>query len=115
MIFTTILIDEGGAYSSSTGEFTAPVEGIYSFSAQICNSAGNELSFDIKIGSSTYASAYENDSSYNVCSSAQTSAKVRRNEKVIVQWTHVTYNTTSVLQSSTFRNSFSGMLVHAIQ
>ena len=42
LVFPSVISNIGNAYSSSTGKFTAPVNGTYSFTVQLCsyNSAG---------------------------------------------------------------------------
>ena len=36
VVFTTVISNIGDAYNSSTGKFTAPVNGTYSFTVQLC-------------------------------------------------------------------------------
>ncbi|XP_053378627.1 thrombospondin-2-like [Mercenaria mercenaria] len=88
MIFSSSVVNEGGAYNASTGEFTAPVDGTHSFSAQLCFTSLHDLFFDIKVGGRTYASAYGYNANAAHCSQIQTAARVKKNEKVIVQWAH---------------------------
>ncbi|XP_053378626.1 coadhesin-like [Mercenaria mercenaria] len=98
MIFSNIVVNEGGAYSASTGEFTAPVDGTYSFSAQLCIVHQKNLYFDIKIGGRTYASTHGQDYYGVECKQIQIAAKVKKNEKVIVQWTTTTFTSSSLQQ-----------------
>lgn len=114
LIFTRSVVNVGDAYNNSTGEFTAPVNGIYSFNAHLCIYSPHELFFNIKIGGMTYATAYGHDQSSVQCSSAQSSASVRKGEKVIIQWAVTTITGSNIYQSSTIRNYFSGHLVSQI-
>jgi hypothetical protein len=113
MVFSRVLMNEGGAYSNITGEFTAPVDGTYSFSAQICFANNSNIYFDIKVGDVTYAQSYAYDTSAVACSTATTVAKVNKNQKVIVQWTHTSYTSNLIVESDALRNYFTGILIHA--
>ncbi|XP_045179368.2 semaphorin-5A-like [Mercenaria mercenaria] len=113
MVFTRVLVNEGGAYNNSTGEFTAPVHGTYSFSAQMCFANNQNLYFDIKVGDTTYASSYAFDASAVSCPMAQAVATVKKHQKVIVQWTHTTYTGNYIVRGDALRNYFTGILVHA--
>ncbi|XP_045179462.1 A disintegrin and metalloproteinase with thrombospondin motifs adt-1-like [Mercenaria mercenaria] len=113
MVFTRVLVNEGGAYNNSTGEFTAPVHGTYSFSAQMCFANNQNLYFDIKVGDTTYASSYAFDASAVSCPMAQAVATVKKHQKVIVQWTHTTYTGNYIVRGDALRNYFTGIIVHA--
>ncbi|XP_053385781.1 A disintegrin and metalloproteinase with thrombospondin motifs adt-1-like [Mercenaria mercenaria] len=112
IVFTRIVMNDGEAYSNSIGEFTAPVDGIYSFSAQMCFISRDNLYFDIKVGNTTYASANASNSESFPCRVAQTVAHVVKHQKVIVQWTADTNTSDYIAQDSHIRNYFTGMLVH---
>ncbi|XP_045163580.2 coadhesin-like [Mercenaria mercenaria] len=113
MIFSNIVVNEGGAYDVSTGEFTAPVDGTYSFSAQLCILNGKHLFFDIKVGGRTYASKFGYNADSYICPLLQTAARVTKHEKVIVQWTTTSYSGYNyIVQGPYLRNFFSGMLIH---
>ncbi|XP_062619586.1 heavy metal-binding protein HIP-like [Saccostrea cucullata] len=47
IIFKKITLNSGNAYNATTGKFTAPVDGIYSFSWTIATDAGQRLSTEI--------------------------------------------------------------------
>ncbi|XP_045163524.2 A disintegrin and metalloproteinase with thrombospondin motifs 6-like [Mercenaria mercenaria] len=112
MVFNNVVVNDGEGYNATTGEFTAPIDGTYSFSAQLCIHDGESLYFDIKVGNTTYATAYAFDDDAPDCSMIQTSARVKENEKVIVQWTTKSQKGSVLVQNSHLKNFFSGMLVH---
>ena len=115
MVFSRILVNEGDAYNNITGEFTAPVDGTYSFSAQMCFANNQNLYFDIKVAGVTYAQSYSFDTDAVTCPMATTVAIVKKNQKVIVQWTHTSYTSNYIVKSDALRNYFTGVLIHALK
>ena len=49
LVFSDVLINEGGAYSSASGEFTAPRDGLYVFHVVLEIGRGGKLYVDIDI------------------------------------------------------------------
>jgi hypothetical protein len=115
MVFSRVLMNEGGAVSNTTGEFMAPVDGTYSFSAQMCFANNQNLYFDIKLYDVAYAQSYAFVTDAVACSTATTVAKVNKNQKVIVQWTHSSYTSNLIVESDVLRNYFTGILIHALK
>ena len=65
LIFNLVYISPGGYYSSSTGMYTAPVDGVYQFSVHMAPFGGNTL-FKMKIDNvendGTHFDDYDNPS-----------------------------------------------------
>ncbi|XP_060555889.1 coadhesin-like [Ruditapes philippinarum] len=108
MVFSNILMNEGGAYNPSTGVFVAPKDGTYIFNAQLCIIKQKTLSFDIMVGSKVYGTAYGLDYYYSNCYSTQAIAQMKSGDKAFVQWKLGTHTGNVVPQSTYYRNSFSG-------
>jgi hypothetical protein len=108
MIFSNILMNEGGAYNPSTGVFVAPKDGTYTFYAQLCISAQKNIHFDIIVGSKVYATVYGYAYHSSDCPSTQAIAQMKSGDKAFVQWKTWTQTSTVVSQSTYYRNSFSG-------
>jgi hypothetical protein len=113
MVFSTILVNEGNAYNSSTGVFTAPINGTYSFSAQLCKHPNKNMNFEIKVNDRTVVAKYGSGNGAEDCRFLQTVARIKDNDKVTVQWGTWSYpNTTVLTESSYVRNFFTGSLIH---
>jgi hypothetical protein len=111
MIFSQTLLNEGDAYNTSTGIFVAPRNGTYTFDAQMCVVNQIFMQFDIMAGSVVHATAFGRDHYNYECPSAHAIVKLNSGDSVTVQWKHWSYSTSTVImQSSNYRNSFSGKL-----
>jgi hypothetical protein len=108
MIFSKILMNEGGAYNPSTGVFVAPKDGTYTFYAQLCIYYQKHIHFDIMVGSKVYATAYGYDSASYDCPSIQAIVPMKSGDEAFVQWKRWTYTVNVVPQNTYYRNSFSG-------
>ncbi|XP_060586448.1 uncharacterized protein LOC132742139, partial [Ruditapes philippinarum] len=111
--FGSTLINEGNAYNTATGIFTAPVGGIYSFSTQICAVTNHEISLEIIVDGVPHAKLFVYDKDSYPCDSTDTVAVLHKQSKVWVKFTFgSTANVTSIFEHSYRMNSFSGYLVH---
>ncbi|XP_060576396.1 coadhesin-like [Ruditapes philippinarum] len=110
IIFGSTFINEGNAYNTSTGIFTAPVNGTYSFSLQLCTNINNYFLTAIMIDGTTFATLYVYDKYVYSCNSTDTVAVLHEHSKVFVKCTAHCVN--AVYQDGFHMNSFSGYLVH---
>jgi len=53
MKFVNVLLNLGDGYNRNTGMFTAPIDGVYSFTAQVCNN--EDMSVQIRTNHSIVA------------------------------------------------------------
>ncbi|XP_053404440.1 SCO-spondin-like [Mercenaria mercenaria] len=112
-VFTTTMMNEGNGYDSTTGVFTAPVAGLYSFSIQLCTRDGGSYYIyytfvaenkEIKRG------YFRNDESYRT-NSAEAVTYVNKGGSVFIKSTNGRDGT--LFQDSYCWNTFSGFLIHS--
>ncbi|XP_053387339.1 complement C1q tumor necrosis factor-related protein 2-like [Mercenaria mercenaria] len=81
--FSNVLLNDGNGYKPGSGIFTAPVSGVYQFTAHACNSAEKYMVIAIMKGTQQIAvSTGSGDGS--ICNSVTTIAKVRKHENVYI-------------------------------
>lgn len=111
-IFTTIKINEGNGYNKLTGQFTAPLGGLYKFDVQLCLRGGssNYVHFDILANNMKVQSGYLRDYDTFKCYTANTLVRLETGGKV---WVVCDGCGESLLQTGDEWNTFSGVRIHA--
>ena len=111
IVFQTVLQNEGNAYDSATGIFTAPVNGTFFFSVQLCSDhrkwARFQLAVDGKEDIILAISHYNHDADYTSTSNS-VAHYLSEGQRV---WVQASYNI-GLEDNSICWNQFSGMLVH---
>jgi hypothetical protein len=105
LIFPVCTLNEGKGYNVHTGVFTAPVAGLYTFNAHVCNKYGDQMVFAIVKGSDQLAVSTTGSG----CGSANTIVRLKRGDvvRVVAKWTN------SHLWANLHRwNSFTGYFVY---
>ncbi|XP_060566009.1 cerebellin-3-like, partial [Ruditapes philippinarum] len=111
VIFGSTLVNEGNAYNTSTGIFTAPVNGTYSFSIQMCSYKQKQVVLHLIVDGTTYATVYVYDNGSFPCNSADTVAVLHEHSKVFVKCTDGC-TASDIYEDNDRMNWFSGYLVH---
>ncbi|XP_045177493.2 hemicentin-1-like [Mercenaria mercenaria] len=110
MVFSKVLVNQGGYYNCSSGIFVAPRNGTYIFNAKMCVQNRHSAYFNIMVDGVSYASAYAYDQDSGDCPFTQAVAELETNQQVFVKWgswSRILYQT-----SPYYENMFSGYLVH---
>ncbi|XP_045191151.2 thrombospondin-1-like [Mercenaria mercenaria] len=108
VIFTNILLNEGGAYNQTDGLFTAPFSGLYQFNGQICTVVGKNAEYTLTIEGKSFASGEyrtPSDAGDGKCTSFSAVVSVLRDQRVWITSQHLFANDNDW-------NSFSGILIH---
>ncbi|KAL4221889.1 Thrombospondin type 1 repeat-containing protein [Mactra antiquata] len=109
LIFINVDINEGVGYNETTGVFTAPVNGTYSFSFDFCCQYRQYVYYAIVCDDVTQNAGIFYDQDTNTCSSvADTVIALTTGQRVWVKSTGSSYFS----QNSYLWNSFSGTLIH---
>ena len=107
-VFPTLVENRGEGYNKASGVFTAPVDGDYIFTTQMCNTAGQYvyLAFVVDDKIQTPMAIY--DKSSHTCATATLISRLKAGARVAIKST----STSKVLFSSSHYGShFSGYLL----
>jgi hypothetical protein len=112
MVFPTVIFNEGDAYSSQTGKFTATTNGTYLFSIAFCVLSNKYLHVDIMVDGVAYTKTYIKDNDTLDCDTADTVAMLKAGQSVWVQPSSSASGNIIQHHSSYYWNTFSGVLLH---
>ena len=112
VIFDTAMINKGSHYNTSDGKFTAPIDGLYSFSSVVLSDEGGTdgyFAVDVRVNGVSYAimqgySYLDNDFSGSISVIADLSA----NDYVQIHFNQNVYGTSASTGNYTH---FSGFLI----
>ncbi|XP_060560666.1 complement C1q and tumor necrosis factor-related protein 9B-like [Ruditapes philippinarum] len=108
--FPNVLLNIGDGYDKSTGIFTAPVTGLYFFSAHICNYDKGYMIISFIHEGTAVATTTEYENSGESCSSVSAPAMMKIGEKVS---TKSVYHSSKLKANTIYRwPSFAGVLLH---
>ena len=86
--FTRILLNENDVYNAHTGEYTAPVNGTYMFTSNLCT-IGNKYAHIAFLADDTLIGAFfAGDRDWTVCSYSSAISRLEKGMKVNVAITH---------------------------
>jgi hypothetical protein len=111
IVFPVVLFNEGDAYSSETGKFTATTDGTYLFTVSFCVLYQKHLYVDIMVDGVPYTKTYIKDNDNLDCHAADTVAILEAGQSVWVQPSGGSSGNI-IRHSSSYWNTFSGVLLH---
>ncbi|XP_056014447.1 complement C1q tumor necrosis factor-related protein 3-like [Ostrea edulis] len=92
VIFDTLKLNEGSGYDVKTGKFTAPEDGVYSFSWNVLVNSGKEFHTEIVKNGDVVAKNYADGtivkSGYHLTSSSTVNIKMKKREQVWIRAHH---------------------------
>ncbi|XP_045183924.2 complement C1q subcomponent subunit B-like [Mercenaria mercenaria] len=112
VIFQHVLLNAGGGYNQKMGYFTAPVAGLYHFTAHACNRGEFFMVFSIMHEGNKIATSTEYEEKYSSCSSLSAPAVMAVGERVYIK---SSFETSNLLSDEYRWPSFMGVLVRGNQ
>lgn len=109
MIFTNTMYNYGGGYDNVSGTFTAPVDGTYLFTTNICSLDNNYICFAIVVENTLVSSSVGYSAGGSPCFSLEAIVLLQTGNKV---WIQTTYSSNGVLQDNLRFNTFSGVFLN---
>ena len=110
LVFSSVISNIGNGYSSSTGKFTAPVNGTFIFTVQLCVRTNHGANFGLVLDGTTVTNFYDYDHDYDTTLSTTVPLFLKQGQKV---WVTQTYTCSSCLYEYSYCwNRFSGSLIH---
>ncbi|XP_053400868.1 uncharacterized protein LOC128557502 [Mercenaria mercenaria] len=112
IVFTKNIVNMGNAYNNATGIFTAPIDGTYLFTSQLCLVSGKHITFGIYIKDVLYTVGRFYEKNFYHCFNVETTAVMKANQTASVKsWSAATGNILYEEENHRW-NVFSGTLVH---
>ena len=111
-MFTKSLVNEEGVYSTTTGKFTAPCDGVYEFHATLASNQNKKRIYvEFKAGDVAIGRFGVGDYYYGIGNSGSAIARLRKGTEVYLR---VTYKNTGfrVVDDALRMNTFSGHIIN---
>ena len=82
--FTRILLNENDVYNAHTGEYTAPVNGTYMFTSNLCTHSNKFANIAFLADGTLIGASFAGDRDWTVCSYSSTISRLEKGMKVNV-------------------------------
>ena len=77
-MFTRVLLNDNAVYNANTGEFKAPVDGTYTFTATICMYSNKYLKLQLLANDTVISSFIAGDRDWGSCTSSTAISQVQK-------------------------------------
>jgi hypothetical protein len=109
VVFDTVLMNAGEGYDKTSGIFSVSQDGLYFFSAHLCNVGNKAVHYKIVKDDEAIAASTQHDlDNVHACNSVSTIAMLMTGERVWVQTTHASH----IYTASNRWDSFLGVLLN---
>ncbi|XP_053400656.1 uncharacterized protein LOC128557366 [Mercenaria mercenaria] len=85
IVFTKNVVNIGNAYNNATGIFTAPIDGTYLFTSQLCLNSGKFITFGIYIEDVLYTVGRFYDKDFPSCFNIETTSAMKAHQRASVK------------------------------
>lgn len=109
-VFQHSQVNENNVYGRWSGKFTAPVSGIYAFSATLCTSPNTFVVADFIADYTKIGKVISGDVDFHLCSSASAIAKIQKGTQVFLKVQSGSPGNV-IVEDHARQNSFSGFLI----
>ena len=111
-MFTQTILNQDGVYSTATGKFTAPSDGVYEFHATLTpKHTKKTVRVEFKAGETAIGRFSVYDYRTPVSSSGSATARLKEGTQVYLRVTSVSSGFTFAEVSTFYMNTFSGHLI----
>ena len=110
--FTRILLNDNDVYDANTGGFKAPVDGTYTFTANVCVDNNEYLALRFLADDAVIGAFITGDKDWTSCTSSTAMSHLQKGQIVKLNVADK-YGTGDIARNddNTYLNSFSGMLI----
>lgn len=112
IVFTRTLYDTGNVYNNRTGKFTAPVTGIYIFTATLCISSSSWMTLQFVADGTRIGAFAAGDANYWTCSSGSATALLLKGSAVWLRAHDTNAGERLVNNGDNAFNGFTGTMIY---
>lgn len=112
IVFTKVNLNEGDSYDNTNGYFTAPVSGIYHFTAHLCGKRGKSVNYVLFVNDKKWTSGLYTAASEGTCTSFSVTVQMKSGERAWVTVDASGSSSTDILyEDPDDWNYFTGFLI----
>ena len=112
LIFSDVLLNEGGVYDSTTGTFTAAIDGTYAFSYSLCITSGKFMSIRIVVDGREISREWKDDNHQLITLSAYAVTALTAGSEVWIAFDLGSASGSMYVNTDVCWNRFSGHILN---